>query len=85
VEQEGFRRTSPNANTRLRGLTSADNTRNFFSSRIPWDSYNVDVSTSSSGANDSAEANPYINVKKVTTMTEEELQRIVDINHVWGE
>ena len=34
-------RTSPIANTRVRGLTEADNTRNYFISDIPWDSYNV--------------------------------------------
>jgi len=33
---------SPNQNTRVRGLTSADNTRDFFASEIPWDGYNVD-------------------------------------------
>ncbi len=32
----------PNNNTRVRGLEAADNTRNFFLSDIPWDSYNVD-------------------------------------------
>src|SRR5690606_29291341 len=30
-----------NANTRVRGLTSADNTRNYFLSDAPWDGYNV--------------------------------------------
>jgi len=34
-------RSSPIANTRVRGLTEADNTRNYFISDIPWDSYNV--------------------------------------------
>ena len=34
-------RTSPIANTRVRGLTEADNTRDYFLSDIPWDSYNV--------------------------------------------
>lgn len=34
-------RTSPIANTRVRGLTEADNTRNYFISDIPWDTYNV--------------------------------------------
>lgn len=34
-------RTSPIQNTRVRGLTEADNTRDFFLSDIPWDSYNV--------------------------------------------
>jgi len=33
---------SPNNSTRVRGLDQADNTRNFFLSEIPWDSYNVD-------------------------------------------
>jgi outer membrane receptor protein involved in Fe transport len=33
---------SPNNNTRVRGLDQADNTRNFFLSDIPWDSYNVE-------------------------------------------
>lgn len=32
----------PDNNTRVRGLEQADNTRNFFLSDIPWDSYNVD-------------------------------------------
>ena len=32
----------PNANTRVRGLDSADNTRNYFLTESPWDSYNVD-------------------------------------------
>jgi len=32
----------PSQNTRVRGLDSADSTRDFFSSYIPWDSYNVD-------------------------------------------
>lgn len=31
----------PNANTRVRGLTSADNTRDFFLTDVPWDGYNV--------------------------------------------
>ncbi|HEX9785485.1 MAG TPA: TonB-dependent receptor plug domain-containing protein, partial [Opitutaceae bacterium] len=33
---------NPNQNTRVRGLTSADNTRDFFLTNIPWDGYNVD-------------------------------------------
>ena len=33
---------NPNSNTRVRGLDSADNTRNFFQTDIPWDSYIVD-------------------------------------------
>ncbi|MDB6169307.1 MAG: TonB-dependent receptor plug [Verrucomicrobia bacterium] len=32
----------PNENTRVRGLAAADNTRDFFRTEIPWDSYNVD-------------------------------------------
>ncbi len=32
----------PEANTRVRGLATADNTRGFFPTDIPWDSYNVD-------------------------------------------
>ena len=33
---------SPNNNTRVRGLEAADNTRNFFLTDAPWDSFNVD-------------------------------------------
>jgi outer membrane receptor protein involved in Fe transport len=33
---------APNNNTRVRGLDEADNTRDFFLTDIPWDSYNVD-------------------------------------------
>ena len=33
---------SPNTNTRVRGLDAADNTRNFFITDIPWDSYNTE-------------------------------------------
>ncbi|HEY9153786.1 MAG TPA: TonB-dependent receptor plug domain-containing protein, partial [Opitutaceae bacterium] len=32
----------PNQNTRVRGLDAADNTRDYFLTDIPWDSYNVD-------------------------------------------
>jgi outer membrane receptor protein involved in Fe transport len=32
---------NPNGNTRVRGLTNADNTRNFFLNDIPWDGYTV--------------------------------------------
>jgi hypothetical protein len=32
----------PNENTRIRGLAAADNTRDFFRTEIPWDSYNID-------------------------------------------
>ncbi|HUM00125.1 MAG TPA: TonB-dependent receptor plug domain-containing protein, partial [Mycobacterium sp.] len=31
----------PSTNTRVRGLDSADNTRDFFQTDIPWDSFNV--------------------------------------------
>ena len=41
-EDESGKFTSPNQNTRVRGLTSADNARNFFISDIPWEGYNVD-------------------------------------------
>src|SRR5690606_30754553 len=34
-------RLEPIQNTRVRGLAEADNTRDFFLSDIPWDSYNV--------------------------------------------
>ncbi|HEY4301591.1 MAG TPA: TonB-dependent receptor plug domain-containing protein, partial [Candidatus Didemnitutus sp.] len=33
--------TNPNNNNRVRGLDSADNTRDYFLTDIPWDSYNV--------------------------------------------
>ena len=39
---EGRNLTAPSSNTRVRGLDSADNTRNYFLSDIPWDAYNVD-------------------------------------------
>ncbi len=32
---------SPNANTRVRGLVSADNTRDYFRTNVAWDGYNV--------------------------------------------
>ncbi len=41
-QQEEGTFTTPNTNTRVRGLTSADNTRGFFLTDIPWDAYNVD-------------------------------------------
>jgi outer membrane receptor protein involved in Fe transport len=34
--------SNPNGNTRVRGLTSADNTRDFFRTDVPWDGYAVD-------------------------------------------
>jgi len=33
---------SPNSNNRVRGLSQADNTRDFFVSDIPWDGFNID-------------------------------------------
>ncbi|MFA5262881.1 MAG: TonB-dependent receptor plug domain-containing protein [Opitutaceae bacterium] len=33
--------TQPSTNTRVRGLDSADNTRDYFQTSIPWDSFNV--------------------------------------------
>ncbi len=41
----------PNDNTRVRGLAAADNTRDFFRSDVPWDSYNVDRVDMQRGAN----------------------------------
>ena len=41
----------PNENTRIRGLAAADNTRDFFRSEIPWDSYNTDRIDISRGPN----------------------------------
>ena len=39
---ENAKLANPNSNTRVRGLDSADNTRDYFISDIPWDSYVVD-------------------------------------------
>ena len=33
---------NPNANTRIRGLAAADNTRDYFTTDVPWDSFDVD-------------------------------------------
>ena len=41
----------PSENTRVRGLAAADNTRDYFRSDIPWDSYNVDRVELQRGAN----------------------------------
>jgi outer membrane receptor protein involved in Fe transport len=38
---ETAKMANPNQNTRVRGLTAADNTRNMFLNDIPWDIYNV--------------------------------------------
>jgi len=45
------RRVSPQSNTRVRGLSSADNARNFFLTRLPWDGYNVNRVEIQRGAN----------------------------------
>jgi len=42
---------SQNNNTRVRGLSAADNTRDYFRSDIPWDAYNVDRVELQRGAN----------------------------------
>ncbi len=39
---ESTKFTQPNNNTRVRGLTAADNTRDYFMTDIPWDGYSVD-------------------------------------------
>lgn len=39
---ESSKFVSPNQNTRIRGLTSADNTRDYFMTDIPWEGYNID-------------------------------------------
>lgn len=39
---ESTKFTQPNSNTRVRGLTAADNTRDYFMTDIPWDAYDVD-------------------------------------------
>lgn len=48
---ESDRLLHPDQDTRIRGLTSADNTRNFFVTDIPWDGYNVDRVDMQRGAN----------------------------------
>ncbi|MDP3070478.1 MAG: TonB-dependent receptor plug domain-containing protein [Opitutaceae bacterium] len=48
---ETGRFTNPNQNTRVRGLTSADNTRDFFTTSIPWDGFAVDRVELQRGAN----------------------------------
>ncbi len=42
VDESGTLRSSGGANNRVRGLASADTTRDFFVTDIPWDSFNVD-------------------------------------------
>ncbi len=41
IIDEGAAMVRPQSNTRVRGLTSADNTRDYFLTDIPWDGYNV--------------------------------------------
>lgn len=50
VSDQG-QRQSPNNSTRVRGLVSADNTRGFFLTDIPWDSYNTNRIDIQRGAN----------------------------------
>lgn len=40
---ETGRFANPNGNTRVRGLTAADNSRDYFIVSMPWDGYNVDA------------------------------------------
>lgn len=42
IQAEGRNFLRPDTNNRVRGLDAADNTRNFFLTDIPWDSYNTD-------------------------------------------
>jgi outer membrane receptor protein involved in Fe transport len=48
---ENGRLGNPNAVNRARGLTAMDNTRNYFLSEIPWDSFNIDRVDISRGPN----------------------------------
>ena len=48
---ESGRFTNPNQNTRVRGLTSADNTRDFFLTDVPWEGYAVERVELQRGAN----------------------------------
>lgn len=48
---ERTRFVAPDTNTRVRGLIAADTTRNYFTSSVPWDSYNISEITISRGAN----------------------------------
>jgi outer membrane receptor protein involved in Fe transport len=50
VDETGNLR-APNGAQRVRGLAAADNTRDFFSTDIPWDSFNVDRSDINRGPN----------------------------------
>lgn len=51
VLDESSKFANPNTNTRVRGLDAADNTRDFFTSDIPWDGYAVDGVDLQRGAN----------------------------------
>lgn len=42
---------SPSTNNRVRGLSAADNTRDFYATDIPWDGFNIDRVEISRGAN----------------------------------
>lgn len=42
---------APHTNTRIRGLSAADNTRDYFRTDIPWDAFNVDAVTIQRGPN----------------------------------
>ncbi|HET7537891.1 MAG TPA: TonB-dependent receptor plug domain-containing protein, partial [Candidatus Didemnitutus sp.] len=48
---EAARLLNPNSINRARGLTAMDNTRNYFSSEIPWDSFNISRVDISRGPN----------------------------------
>ena len=50
ADSDGLTRT-PNLTNRVRGLSGADQTRDFFLSIIPWDSYNVDRVEINRGSN----------------------------------
>ena len=51
IVNEGPRFPNPSTTTRVRGLAPADNTRDYFLSRIPWDGYNISRVDINRGAN----------------------------------
>lgn len=51
VPNDNASRLNPNGNTRVRGLSAADNTRDFYLTDIPWDSYNTSRVDIQRGAN----------------------------------
>jgi outer membrane receptor protein involved in Fe transport len=51
VLDDSNQRMRPNSNTRVRGLDSADNTRDFYLTDIPWDAYNTSRVDIQRGAN----------------------------------